>query len=102
MRARFLPGARRQPLRQVPRTRPRSGTTASRAAPPPLPTKRRSTHCTMGPSLLSALDLRQTERLTLRRLTVADATALFQTTGDADVMRYWAPGPDAAVADAQR
>ena len=44
----------------------------------------------------------QTERLTLRRLSSADASALFLTTGDTEVMRYWTPGPDATVADAKR
>ena len=45
-------------------------------------------------------DRLQTERLTLRRLAEHDAAALFRTTGDPDVMRYWAPGPDATVAAA--
>jgi [ribosomal protein S5]-alanine N-acetyltransferase len=44
-----------------------------------------------------------TTRLTLRRLRPDDAADLFRTVGDPDVMRYWAPGPDATVdATAQR
>jgi RimJ/RimL family protein N-acetyltransferase len=39
-----------------------------------------------------------TERLLLRRLTLADAAALQAVTGDPAVMRYWHPGPDADVA----
>ena len=31
----------------------------------------------------------QTQRLTLRPISVEDATALYQARGDADVMRYW-------------
>ena len=44
----------------------------------------------------------RTERLLLRRLTVHDAAALFRVTGDPDVMRYWAPGPDEDVAAVKR
>ena len=41
--------------------------------------------------------------LALRRLRADDASDLFRTVGDPDVMRYWAPGPDAAAeATAQR
>ena len=44
-----------------------------------------------------------TARLALRRLRRDDAAALFRTVGDRDVMRYWAPGPDATLdASAQR
>lgn len=39
----------------------------------------------------------RTQRLELRHLSAADAPALFRTTGDPEVMRYWAPGSDAAV-----
>jgi [ribosomal protein S5]-alanine N-acetyltransferase len=40
----------------------------------------------------------KTARLALRRLRPDDAANLFRTVGDADVMRYWAPGPDATIA----
>ena len=44
-----------------------------------------------------------TARLALRRLRPIDAANLFRTVGDPEVMRYWAPGPDAIVeATAQR
>ena len=39
----------------------------------------------------------ETARLVLERLRPDDATALFRTVGDGDVMRYWAPGPDAGI-----
>jgi [ribosomal protein S5]-alanine N-acetyltransferase len=39
----------------------------------------------------------ETERLVLRRLTPADAHALFSVTGDPAVMRHWWPGPDADI-----
>ena len=39
----------------------------------------------------------ETPRLVLRRLRPDDAAALFRTTGDPDVMRHWAPGPDSTV-----
>ena len=35
-----------------------------------------------------------TERTRLRPLSQADAPALFRTTGDAEVMKYWRGGPD--------
>lgn len=37
----------------------------------------------------------ETERLLLRRLAQADIDALHRCTGDAAVMRFWHPGPDA-------
>jgi len=40
----------------------------------------------------------KTERLSLRRLAHRDAAALHRCTGDAEVMRYWHPGPDEDVA----
>ena len=44
----------------------------------------------------------ETERLLLRRPTPEDAASLFACTGDAEVMRYWYPGPDADIAEAER
>jgi RimJ/RimL family protein N-acetyltransferase len=44
----------------------------------------------------------ETERLRLRRLTPEDAAGLYVCTGDVEVMRYWHPGPDADVTDAER
>jgi RimJ/RimL family protein N-acetyltransferase len=38
-----------------------------------------------------------TAHVTLRRLAPDDAADLFRTVGDPDVMRYWAPGPDATI-----
>jgi|SRR5450759_1554644 len=42
----------------------------------------------------------ETERTFLRRLTPDDAHALYRSTGDPAVMRYWYPGPDPDVAHA--
>ena len=39
----------------------------------------------------------ETDRVLLRRLTPGDAGALFRTTGDPAVMRYWYPGPDCDI-----
>jgi ribosomal-protein-alanine N-acetyltransferase len=39
----------------------------------------------------------ETQRLRLRRLTVADAPELFRTVGDPDVMKYWVGGPDKSI-----
>ena len=44
----------------------------------------------------------ETERVLLRRLTPEDAAGLFNCTSDAEVMRYWHPGPDADIADTAR
>jgi [ribosomal protein S5]-alanine N-acetyltransferase len=44
----------------------------------------------------------ETEHLLLRRLTPQDAAGLYGCTGDAEVMHYWYPGPDADVAKAGR
>ena len=53
--------------------------------------------------MATAWDRIDTERLAMRRLSAADAPALFRTTGDPEVMRYWAPGPDdSAEATARR
>jgi [ribosomal protein S5]-alanine N-acetyltransferase len=51
--------------------------------------------------VLPSSELR-TARLLLRRLTVRDADALLRTTGDPQVMRYWAPGPDRGRTEAAR
>jgi len=40
----------------------------------------------------------ETERLLLRRLRQVDAASLHPCTGDPEVMRYWCPGADAAIA----
>jgi len=39
----------------------------------------------------------ETSRLTLRRLTLDDAEALFRTVGDPKVMEFWAPGADQTI-----
>lgn len=39
----------------------------------------------------------ETSRLTLRRLTLDDAEALFRTVGDPKVMEFWAPGEDQKI-----
>ena len=40
------------------------------------------------------MNVLETSRLKLRRLVPEDAEVLFRTAGNADVMRFWAPGPD--------
>jgi RimJ/RimL family protein N-acetyltransferase len=46
-------------------------------------------------------DVVETERLTLRRMALADAPALFAIMSDAETMRYWSTLPHATVAETE-